>query len=199
MARDELSIEFDDRDGWITLSRSHGVGDHARGTLPARDGFTRDDIVAALLATAWVTRRGSSLLLGSDIGCRYLAGIVDEMLGCFSRDKSPSRRLEQVRLMLAGELPDGLTIDDVSWWHCAWLDVLIREDAADEARVAAGQCEGDRVVVELEPLRRRRIEQLWAGIKRMTEPRPAMSPAASRMAPSGRSRSSRVERGKKRG
>jgi hypothetical protein len=201
MFGDQLFIEFDQRDRWITLRRLRGAGDHARGTLPAREGFGRNELSTALLATPWVALRAGVLLLERNVGCGELARVAEEMLACFSRDRQPGRRLTRVRRMLADGFPqssesNGVQPDDVSWWQCAWLDVMVREDAADAARDAAALWESARLTLELAPLRERRIQQL---LQHLAELRRASAGGRRRVAPSGRTRSAAARTRKRSG
>ena len=196
MPWDELIIEADARDGWIALRRTRGESDHARGTIPARRSITREELVAALTATPWAAMHDGRLVVAGDIACRRLAALIDEMLGCFTRSGSPDVRLAQVRSRLAGDFAAELELDRVSWWHCAWLDVAVREDLADAARSADALWTSDNLSIELVSIRRHRVEQLARLIARSQG---KSDPAARRVAASARSRQSATKAKRKSG
>lgn len=160
MPWDELSIEPEEHVGWIALRRARGEGDHARGALLARRKLPRETLVAALTATPWCAMRGGRLVIASDVACQRLAAVVEDMLACFQRDGSPDVRLEQVKACLAADFAEHLELARVSWWHCAWLDVAVREDAADAARSAGNLWTSDVVTIPLHTIRRRCVEEL---------------------------------------
>jgi hypothetical protein len=196
MPWDELTIDTDDHTGWIVLRRATGASDHARGAFPAPRWLARENLVAALTATPWTTMRGGRLIIDGEIACRRLAAMIEDMVSCFTRDGRPDARLEQVRSHLADEFAEALKLERVSWWHCAWLDVAVREDAADLARSGRDLWRSDALTIELDAIRRRRVEKL---AERIAGAAAAKDAASRRLASSARSRESRAKGKRKSG
>jgi hypothetical protein len=179
MLFDRLTIEFDGDDGWVSFRRE---GVEPEGFHLPR-GFGLDDVRRAALATGWVHQRGDELHV--DVArLRDLAAFVPAILEYFASSGVPLKRLLAVREAATDWIGDGACAADIPLEAFAWLDLAIREDAADNARCAVDLWENDSLQVSLDAIRRRHVDDLL----RRYEPEPADSDLHGKMATSSRTR-----------
>ena len=190
MAYERLSVEFDE-EGWVTFrlaDRPPAEQSRAESSRPRASRST----------TSWkrhAPRVGSSIgraVFGSTIeaGCTTLANFVREMLYYFDAPNRPSKRLMRIKQAvdgwLAGENDDGTRF---SLWVCAWLDLMVRDDAQEDVLTAEDVWRSDFLRLDIGKHRERRLRQAWQRFQGQPEPtEEAEAAETGRMAPSQRSR-----------
>ena len=185
MAYDRLSVEFDD-DGWVAFRLADTPGEQSRAEFQPPKGFALNDILEAARATGWVVDRQGGLWIEHQTGCTVLATFVLEMLYYFDAPNRPSKRLVRIKQAidewLGGE-NEGIRFSE---WVCAWLDLMIRDDAQEEVLAAEDVWRSDLLQVDIGKHRERRLRQVLERFE--AEPQPAEAAETGRMAPSQRSR-----------
>jgi hypothetical protein len=184
---DPIAIELDDEGKWIVFRRTQREqrGDFARGLLELPPRFTLADVYEAALATGLVISRNRELFCSATTGCNALARYTDEMLGYFDRPGRPGTRLKRILRQLDDHFELEEALEPV---RVAWLDVILREDIADAARSEVDPWGTDRLVIELERLRDRRIREA------VEAQRQSATGAEYKLAKSQRTRSSQKRR-----
>lgn len=196
MPYDRLIADFDREEGWAAFRRAGGPsGESLRAMFQVRKGFSRDDVLEAARGTGWVVDREGDLWIDSQIACETLAGFVREMLDYFDEPGKPSRQLIQVQRFvqecLAAESDEEISL---SPWVCAWLDLVIRDDAKDDVLAANDVWQTDVLQVDLRKHRTRRVHQVLERLLGTAGPA-----EAGKMAPSRRWRRASGRSGKEAG
>ena len=180
MGGEQLQLQYDQDDHavWLVVNRV-GAGRPEQELLRLREGFGLEQVRQALLATGWVHQHGDDqwLKYGLDLG--VVQDVAQRMLDYFETPAEPRSVLLEVQA--AVEAYDVVQQSDITipLIAYAWLDIMIREDLADEARSAKRIWTDPKLVIELEPHCSRRVDELC---KRYA------SRASMRMAPSKRTR-----------
>jgi hypothetical protein len=149
-----------------------------------RAGFALQDVLEAVRGTGWIIEREGELWIDQDTSCQTLADTVVEMISYFDAPQRPSKELlrikQEVDACLAEDLDPAASL---SPWAYAWLDVVIRQDAAEDVLAATDIWRTDGLDIDLRQHRSRRLRQIaeHSGAVSASEP-------TSRMAPSQRSR-----------
>jgi hypothetical protein len=187
MVPDRLLIEFGEDDDWVRLRREvrRGPDDEALFELPP--AFSREDVRIALLATGQVSERDAELVLAADGNCRSLSRLMGEMFSYFDSSEQPSAQLREVQAAVSEYGLTPATCPAMPLWALAWLDLVVREDLADDARSREGIWSDPDFVVHVEPHCRRRVDEL---LRRYNQP--VVEVPIGRMASSSRTRVSSV-------
>jgi len=192
MAYDRLLAEFDE-EGWVTFHKADKPpAEQSRAEFQVPKGFALSHVLEAARATGWVVDRQGSLWIDHQAGCTALANFVREMLYYFDAPQTPSKRLlriqQAVDAWLAGENDE----TRFSPWDCAWLDLVVREDAKEDVLAAEDVWRGDFLQIDLGKHRERRLRQVCERLQGQPQPAAAAEAAETadtgRMAPSQRSR-----------
>ncbi len=202
MAYERLSVEFDE-EGWVTFCLAdRPPAEQSRAEFQPPKGFTLDDVLEAARATGWVVDRQGSLWIdpgttsgtmypwSGSAGCTALANFVREMLYYFDAPNRPSQRLMRIKQAvdrwLAGENDDGTRF---SLWVCAWLDLMVRDDAREDVLTAEDVWRSDSLRLDIGKHRERRLRQAWQRFQGQAQPtEEAEAAETGRRAPSQRSR-----------
>lgn len=194
MQGETLTLQFDEADRVVWLLHCAGGLVRDRQSIWLRDAFDVRDVREAILATPWVScdEADEALLLLQGARCETVRDVVQQMLAYFDAPGAPSPKLVDVKS--AVERFHGETGQNLSWYGCAWLDVMVRDDIADEARSAEGIWTLGETVVDVLPHFHRRLEQLLSRSTKWTS-----EPSPIRMAGSASTRVARSERGAKTG
>lgn len=131
---DELVLSLEEP-GWASIRRASAAGGwFDQSLLPLPEGFTLEDVRDALTATGWVSTDGEVLYLLQSKSCCDLSEITLELFSYFESSGEPRRRLREV----AEAVTEYSVVQDaqlqLSWWAYAWLDLIVRDDLAEEAR-----------------------------------------------------------------
>jgi len=148
-----------------------------QGSLLLREGFSIEFLREALLATGWVRSDGDQFRLTSHVRTEFLCDVLSDMLNLFDAPDQPSRELRDVAAAVANYQIELGSAIDVPLLALAWLDAMVREDIADEARSALRTWSKESIPVECQAHRERRMKEL---LQRYA----AAEPAAVRLAPS---------------
>ena len=122
--------------------------------------FNAADLHQVLIATPWVTEHEGHLRLKNDVWHKNLADVVEEMLTYFDAPDEPQQRLLEVKLAVKECDVVQESSLEFSIYAYAWLDVMIREDLADEARTAHDIWLNDAISIDCKAVCNRRVEQL---------------------------------------
>jgi hypothetical protein len=117
-----------------TTSGAQATGQYA---LELRRGFSILDVRAAVLATGWVEEKSDELHLVTWISCLALGDFVQEMFSYFNRADEPREELLRVVEAVEALAPASAPLELIPIWAYAWLDLIVREDLADDARSIA--------------------------------------------------------------
>lgn len=183
--RDQLlQLDYDrgDPDWFVLRVIEPQSGREVSHVLLPSEGFQLNQLREALQATDWVAAAGDQLLLHSDRQLAALGQVVGAMFDYYVSPGQPSQRLLRVRDQVnAGQAvrDSGLQFPLFAY---AWLDLMVRDDLADEARSAGDVWNCDHVQIDVRRVRDRRVEQL---VQRYS----AAQTSPGRLAPSGRRRS----------
>jgi hypothetical protein len=185
MVQDRIFIEYDEGTGWV------GIRKESRSGLSELDGFqlppefSPQDVRESLLATGSVTESTEGLVIVHQTSCQTLRQTVTEMLPYFQAAGQPTKQLLQIKRVVDEFLmARGFSLA-VSLWTYAWLDLMVREDLADDARSVQDIWAINEMTLEVEGPRLRRLEE-W--MLRISEPA-----ATRRMAASARVRESSLK------
>ena len=154
--------------------------------LPLTSDFTVDDVAEALLATGWVQRGADHQLVSAGKSCRALGDVVTELFTYFVRRNEPRAALLRVQEAVAEYESVRELAPRIPLWAYAWLDLVVREDLADEARSAQSVWEQRPLTLRTQEHCDRRVQELVA---RYAE----TAAKTGRMTPSRRSRSTSVD------
>lgn len=186
MRDNQLQVAYDDDDtAWFVLTELDGVtGQQEAKVLLASQGFGLHHLCDALLATGSVRRDEDRLMMRSDVTAVSLREIVSEMFEYFVAPGVPSRELLDVQT----------TVDNfdfvreshvrISLFAYAWLDIVVREELAEEARRTFNLWRRSHLEIDTQRICQRQLEQL---VNRCRQE--AALSSQSRMAPSTRQRS----------
>ena len=126
-----LLIEFEHDRRWVILRREESVDRPSGFRLDA--AFDTSDVVAAACATGWVVQRGGECWISDEADCDALGDLVNEMLFYFLRSGEPSPELLDLRERVKPYWHDnGDSRSPLSLWTTACLDLMAREQIADE-------------------------------------------------------------------
>jgi hypothetical protein len=199
MHYERILIELDEG-GWVRFTRPHGYpGGYSRASLEIPQGFTFNDVLAAVAATGWVVEQGGELRIEDPVGCDHLAKTVEQMFSYFERADEPRVELRRIRDQVALCLT-GVDCTAISLWAYAWLDLAVRNDVADAVRSMKSLWENDLTTIDVGKRRARRIAELcerFAILDSTSETVPAGG--ASVMAASARTRDGSATRGRSAG
>jgi hypothetical protein len=159
---ERLVIESAD-DGWVRFHCPSAFAADRSGTLfqlPA--GFTFDDILNAVQATGWVVVRNGELRIQDHVGCRRLVQLLEQMCSYFERSGNPSRKLLSIQQQVLSHFEDAEEIGPrIPFWAFAWLDLMLREDVAEEASSADCLWTTSGFSLDVKRLRARQIQALY--------------------------------------
>jgi hypothetical protein len=163
MMGDKLTVDANSEDGtvWFVITSSSGL--QYKELLWLREGFGIDDVCQAVLATGWVRQlEGGELRLTSDIRCETLRDMVEAVFGYFIEPGVPGIQLREIQSAVS-EYDSVFALRRViPLYAFAWLDVILREDLADEARSANRIWVKSNLALDLARLRDRRVAELVA-------------------------------------
>jgi hypothetical protein len=186
MYRQTLTLDRDEN-GWVWLRctcSSDRVEEHG---FALRGEFAVQDVWEAALATGWVREQDEQYVV-DDVSCAKLRDVVAEMFGYFDGPGHPRGRLLRVKQAVSEYFIVQDTQPVIPLWAYAWLDVMVREEVADEARSAEDMWRDSPLMIDVERYCQRRVEALvrrYAGIGQVATADP------TKMAPSRRQRPSR--------
>jgi hypothetical protein len=185
MLSHQLTISYNDDDGWVDFHKKSPYGNVDTFGFELPNGFTIACVYQAVLATGWVERRGEGYVAERSVRCTDLCRTVEEMFLYFDGPEEPSGRLLQIREAV-GEYFVVQDADlDIPLWAYAWLDLIVRDDMADEARCADDVWKNRELVINSESHCHRRVKELVA---RYSQAAAEPSTGTGRMAPSSRER-----------
>ena len=124
--------------------------------------FSVEELQEVLLATPWIQGEEGRLYLKNDVWHEHLAEVVNEMLGYFHAPDEPYPKLLEVKAAVGEYHSIRESSIDFSLYTYAWLDVMVREDVADEARSKDDIWRHDQMSVDCESICDRRVEELIA-------------------------------------
>jgi len=151
---DHLQIEI--QGDCAIFLRSEGSGDFRRGVMPWREGFTLEDLHNAIQATGLVVRQNDRFLIDRRTSCSDLANYAEQLFAYFEAPGAPGDRLSEVIARI--DAATGVAEDQrPSSWAYAWLDLTIRETAADQIRGQKDIWASGQVTVDLEAIRDARL------------------------------------------
>ena len=131
-----------------------------QGSLLLREGFSVEFLREAILATGWVRPEGDNFRLTSQVRIEFLCDVVADMLQLFDKPDEPGRELREIEVAVAAyQVSVGSTVN-IPVLALAWLDAIVREDLADEARSAVRVWSEENIAVECEAHRQRRMKEL---------------------------------------
>ncbi|MEQ8789703.1 MAG: hypothetical protein RIC55_25640 [Pirellulaceae bacterium] len=161
MHAESLTLEYDQDDHlvWLVFS-DHGAA-LERTSIWLRDGFGLGEVRDALLAVGWaVSKEQGELRLANGARRESIRDVVQEMLGYFDAPGVASRELIDIKSAVARCAASVDSLPELSWYAYAWLDVMVRNDIADEARGGRDIWTLGETVVDVVPHFRRRLKQL---------------------------------------
>jgi hypothetical protein len=182
MLDDKLMITYDGQFQLATLRLESSPPQQC--SLLVREGFSLGNLHDALLATGWARIEEQQYRLDCHVRVDFLADVLSNMLNLFDAPEQPSRELLAVRAAVAEhqrDLGSDIAIPDLA---LAWLDVIVREDIADEARSSEQIWSQANLSVECLSHRERRIKELLvrysqsAGVEMRLAPSTATRSAA---------------------
>lgn len=185
MLSDQLTIGYDDSDGWVTFDKKSPYGNVDTDCFQLRNRFTIDHVHQAVLATGWVERRSEGYAADSNVRCKDLRETVEEMFFYFDGPERPSSRLLQIKEAVGKYSIVQDANLDIPLWAYAWLDLMVRDDIADQARCVEDIWSNRQLVVNLESHCDRHVREL---VVRYSQPVAESSVGDGRMAPSTRER-----------
>jgi hypothetical protein len=185
MRSDKLWVSYDDDDGWVTLHKKTAFGDMRTSSFQLHEGFTVDHVREALLATGWVDQQGDGYVADSRVSCQDLCNTVEEMFPYFSGPGVPGEELVRIRDAVAEYyLAHDAAAVEIPLWAYAWLDLMVRDEIADEARRAEDIWSDSQLTVDVAKHCDRYVDEVVA---RYSQPAPS-SRGTGKMAPSSRQR-----------
>lgn len=158
MLDDKLTITYDEQFQLATLRLESTPPQQC--SLLVREGFSLGNLHDALLATGWARIEEQHYRLDCHVRVDFLADVLSNMLNLFDAPEQPTGELLAVRAAVAEhqrELGSDIAIPDLA---LAWLDVIVREDIADEARSSEQIWSQANLSVECLSHRQRRIKEL---------------------------------------
>jgi hypothetical protein len=178
-----------DEDGWVTFRLAEKPpGEQSQAEFQLPKGFSLDDVLEAARATGWLIDRQGIPWIDQQTGCAFLADFVVAILYYFDGSQKPSKRLMAIQAAVEEWLADENAGDvRLSPWVCAWLDLIVRDDAKEDVLTAEDVWRKDSLQVDLAKHRQRRLRQVLQRL-RQAEPAEAEAAEIGRMAPSQRSR-----------
>ncbi|MGE0756682.1 MAG: hypothetical protein AB7O38_06665 [Pirellulaceae bacterium] len=166
---------------WLSVSTDEPPSEH-RHWLCRGHSFTEADIREALLATSWVRPHTGTLQVAGEVWHQQLADVVRAMLGYFVTSGVPRDELLTVHEAVRARAAQRGHTAEVPLWTCAWLDVLVRDDLAGEARRVRDIWTVPHLIVPCQAACERRLDA-WLEESRMRAAR-----LAERLAPSRHTR-----------
>lgn len=158
MLDDKLTLIYDEPFRLAVLQLA--AAPPQQGSLLLREGFSVEFLRAALLATGWVRSEGDQFRLTAQVRIEFLCDVLTDMIGLFETAEEPSRELREIEAAVAAYQEQVGSAIAISPLALAWLDVIVREDLADEARSAVRIWDAENIAVECEAHRQRRIKEL---------------------------------------
>jgi hypothetical protein len=158
MLDDKLTITYDEQFQLATLRLESTPPQQC--SLLLREGFSLANLHEALIATGWARFEEQHYRLDCHVRIDFLADVLSNMLNLFDAPEQASRELLAVRAAVTaqqGDLGSDIAIPDLA---LAWLDVIVREDIADEARSSEQIWSQSNLSVECLSHRERRIKEL---------------------------------------
>jgi hypothetical protein len=182
MINDILSIEYDPEIRMAFLKIGDVRPDRAAFSLP--DGFGPDEVRELLLATGLVRADGEFYRLVQFIRAEHLSEILSEMLAQFDSPGVPCEELLEVQAAVEDYQSGIGSSSDIPLIALAWLDVMVRQDIAEEARSSDEIWSKTKFVVETKAHRDRRMKEL---LKRYSQqpslPLRRMTPSCTTLPP----------------
>jgi hypothetical protein len=163
MLQDKLTIDFDEEQGWVAFCLTSPYGDERKSSFTLRrDGFSIDDIREATLATGWVEQRDDALAVTGDVSGATLANFVSKMIAYFEAPGLPNKELlgikdavDEYYILQDAEPPVVIPL-----FAYAWLDLIVREDLADDARSADNVWSGKDLMIDVDKHCDYRVDEL---------------------------------------
>jgi hypothetical protein len=164
MHGETLTLQCDEDDRVVWLLHCGGGLVRDRRSIWLRETFDVQDVRDAILATPWVScdDADDALVLLPGARCETIRDVVQQMLGYFDAPGVPSPQLIDIKSAVQRFHGETAPEQNLSWYAYAWLDVMVRDDIADQARSAEGIWTLGETVVDVLPHFRRRIEQLFS-------------------------------------
>lgn len=187
-----LSLELDEDDHEVWLITESPNGKEHRDNVRLRESFNLDDVRGAVLATGWVSQDGDELRFTKAFDNRpfdrTLSDLVEDMFSYFNSPDDLTDELLEVQLAVTEYEGMGEPRLDIPPYAYAWLDIMLREDIADEARSSKNIWAKSEVTIELDRSRAHWIEELLSrysrpasrAISRMAGSLPTTKPDATR-------------------
>jgi len=191
MHGETLTLQFDEADRVVWLLHCAGGLARHRQSIWLRDTFDVQDVRDAILATPWVTEDDGQKALVLLHGARSetIRDVVQQMLAYFDAPGAPSPALIAVKSAVQRLHGETEQQRNLSWYAYAWLDVMVRDDIADQVRSAEEIWTLGETIVDVVPHFRLRLEQLLSRSPKMTSETTPIRMAGSvstRVAHSGR-------------
>ncbi len=166
---------------WVTL-RKAGASNAILG-FKLDQQMNMDDVVAAACATGWVACCDGRCWVDDSVDCDVLSDYVRDMLSYFVRSDEPRKELLRLKDPITRYWNKSRHRQALSLWACAYLDLAVREDLAEQTSEVDDLWSRPLVELEVERLCRRQVEQLGARYLRIAE---AAGDMPGKMAPSRR-------------
>jgi hypothetical protein len=179
MLDDKLTLIYDEPFRLAVLQLASAPSQ--QGSLLLRAGFSVEFLREAILATGWVRADGEHFRLTSQVRIEFLCDVLADMLQLFDTPDEPSRELRDIEMAVAAYQREVGSAIAIPLLALAWLDAIVREDLADEARSAVHVWSAEHLAVECEAHRQRRMKEL---VQRYS----ATEGIATRLAPSSATR-----------
>jgi len=180
-----IQIDYDDGDlDWFVLREIDVAnGRQVAKSLLASNGFDLRQLRDALLATGSVHDREGCLVPQRDVTALALSKFVSEMFEYFLTPDVPGPELRVVRVAVDAYDEASHYENQIPMFAYAWLDIMVREDLAEEVRGTLDVWDRSPLAVDRQRCCQRRVEELFARYEV-----DAAGQAANRMAPSSRRR-----------
>lgn len=179
-----LRIQIQHDRHWVTFSKE-GADDQSSG-FRLDDAFDASDVIAAACATGWVVQRDGDCWVLDGADCDALGEQVNEMLFYFLRSGEPRPELVRLRERIKPFWQDeSRSRSPLSLWATAYLDLVVRERIADEARQAEDLWERPVLQLEVDVHLQKCVEELAGRYARIADAAQELT-GMRRMAPSRR-------------
>ncbi len=174
MLERQLNLRYDPAQELISLD----CGTFGKRSLRSRKGFNAVFAREAVLTTGMVDAEESGLVLRSESSLTTLVDVVTKMLDYFNAADEPSADLRRVKEVIDRQYLSDSPSPALSWLAYAWLDVMVRENLACDARDAADVWTNRLLTLDAEQHCDRLVQEILRRQERFAAEmhRPRMSP-----------------------
>ena len=162
----KLTLELDDDDSMVWLIAIATNGKQQKDVVRLRDGFGIGDVRAAALATGWVRQDGDELhftnACNSGVFGGSLSNLIADMFSYFNAANDPTDELHEVQSAVAEYEGVKESRLDIPPYAYAWLDIMLREVIADQARGSKDIWAKSEGAIELDRAREHWVAALLA-------------------------------------